>query len=437
MRRKLLFNREEVMISLLKLGKKVVWIAAAISMLASCGGGGGTGGVAVMGAGLSGVDRAMSSTSTPMKAHPTQPVALPVAQHADGIGQAARFVDPTAMTGDHLGNQYVIDKMPDGATIIRKITPEGSVTTLTAATGGSGDNLLRWSGPLGGIAVDGQGVLYVSNTYDNTIEKIDATGTVSVLAGKTGESGYQDDVGDKARLFYPSAIAANADGTIYFTDSFNMTVREITPEGAVTTFAGTATNGSYTGRPGGDDGVGAGAQFSGPQAIAIDGQKNLYVYENGRVRKITSARVVTTLAGAYTALLPTYLDGQGTAARFGEHGAALSVDANGHVYVADVGNNVIRKISPDGNVATFAGAQYPRWYRNSDGYNVEEQMFYADGAAQEARFGSLAGISVAGTDAVYVVDRGNFVVRKVDAQAAVSTWVGTRSKPLFSGSTSS
>lgn len=420
------------MISVLKRGKKAAWIVAATAVLVACGGGGGGGGTAGTAAGLSGADKAMTPTSISMKADTAQSADLPAARHADGVGQAARFIDPTAMTGDRLGNQYVIDKMPDGATIIRKITPEGSVTTLTAATGESGDNLLRWSGPLGGIAVDGQGVLYVSNTYDNTIEKIDATGKVSVLAGKTGEAGYQDDAGDKARLFYPAAIAADADGTVYFTDSFNMTVRKITPEGAVTTFAGTASNGSYTWRSGGDDGVGAGAQFSGPQAIAIDAQKNLYVYENGRIRKITSERAVTTLAGAYTALLPTYLDGQGTAARFGAYGATLSVDASGNVYVADVGNNVIRKIAPHGNVSTFAGAQYPRWYRNSDGYNVEEQMLYADGTAQGARFGSLAGISVTATNTVYVVDRGNFVVRKVDAQATVSTWAGARSKPGLS-----
>lgn len=417
------------MVSILKWGKKAAWIAAAVAMLASCGGGGGDGGAGVR-EGLSGAgaSKAMSSAPVTTKIASAQVADLPVAQHVDGLGQAARFVDPTAMTGDRLGNQYVIDKMLDGATVIRKITPEGNVTTL-ATTGESGADLLRWNGGLGGIAVDGQGVLYVSNTYSNTIEKIDAAGKVSVLAGKAGEVGYQDDIGDKARLSYPSAITADADGTVYFTDAFNMTVRKITPEGIVTTFAGSASSGGYWWRAGGDDGVGANAQFSGPQAITIDGHKNLYVYENGRIRKISPERIVTTLAGAYTGMLPTYLDGPGSTARFGLYGASLSVDASGNVYVADTGNNVIRKVAPDGQVSTLAGVQYPRWYLSSDGYNVEEQMLYEDGPAPMARFGALAGVSATTTNTVFVVDRGNFVVRKVDAAAAVSTWVGVRSKP--------
>ena len=254
--------------------------------------------------------------------------------HADGTGVAASFNYPWGVAVDGSGNVYVVDNSNH---MIRKIDSAGVVTTLAGSTtSGSTDGTgiaASFYYPAG-VAVDGSGNLYVADNGNNMIRKIDSAGVVTTLAGST-TSGSTDGTGPAASFLGPAGVAVDGSGNVYVADSANNMIRKITSTGVVTTLAGSTTPGSV-------DGIGVAASFNLPCAVAIDGSGNLYVADsnNNMIRKITSAGVVTTLAGSTTA---GHADGTGTAASFwGPFGVA--VDGSGTLYVADSNNNMIRKI---------------------------------------------------------------------------------------------
>jgi D-alanyl-D-alanine dipeptidase len=267
----------------------------------------------------------------------------------DGTGSAARFNGASGVATDSAGNVFVADT---GNHTIRKITPAGVVTTLAGTAGSSGSTdasgaAARFNNPRG-VATDSAGNVYVADTGNDTIRKITPTGVVSTLAGTAGSSGSTDASGAAARFNSPRGIASDAAGTLYVADSGNDTIRKITPTGAVTTLAGTA------GAAGSTDASGAAARFNDPMGVAIDSANNVYVADSGNntIRKITPAGVVTTLAG--TAGIASSADGLGAAASFnGPTGVATDSAAN--VYVADTNNNTIRKVTAAGSVSTIAG----------------------------------------------------------------------------------
>src|SRR5205814_1464910 len=190
--------------------------------------------------------------------------------------------------------------------------------------------------------------VYVADTYNYTVRKITPAGVVTTLAGLAGyDRPYTDATGSDARFNYLNGVAGDSAGNVYVTD-FSNTIRKITPAGVVTTLAGTP--GVY----GSADGTGSAAQFWQPWGIAVDSAGNLYVADQGNrtIRKITSAGVVTTLAG--TAGIAGSTDGTGGAARF-YMPYALTV-AGTTLYVADTFNSTIRKVTSAGVVTTFAGA---------------------------------------------------------------------------------
>jgi sugar lactone lactonase YvrE len=155
-------------------------------------------------------------------------------------------------------------------------------------------------------------------------------------------------MGAAARFNAPDGVALDTAGNVYVADANNHTIRKVTAAGVVTTLAGTA------GLSGSTDGTGAAAHFSFPSGVAIDSAGSLYVadFGNHTIRKVTADGVVTTLAG--TAGLSGSADGTGAAARFnGPDG--VSVDGAGHIYVADVFNSTIRKVTPTGTTSTVAG----------------------------------------------------------------------------------
>ena len=273
--------------------------------------------------------------------------------NSDGTGSAARFSGPVGVACDADGNVYVADMNNN---TIRKITPAGAVSTLAgSATGDPGNSdgtgsAARFSGPVG-VACDADGNVYVADMNNNTIRKITPAGAVSTLAGSaTGDPGNSDGTGSAARFSGPVGVACDADGNVYVADMNNNTIRKITPAGAVSTLAGSAT-----GDPGNSDGTGSAARFSGPVGVACDADGNVYVADmnNNTIRKITPAGAVSTLAGSATGD-PGNSDGTGSAARFsGPVGVAC--DADGNVYVADMNNNTIRETSFVGVVRTIAG----------------------------------------------------------------------------------
>jgi len=196
-------------------------------------------------------------------------------------------------------------------------------------------------------------------------------------------------------------IAIDASGNLYVADTADGTIRKVTPAGVVTTLAGTA------GETGSADGTGAAAQFDNPQGVATDAAGNVYVADTGNnaIRKITPAGVVTTLAGGPT---KGAADGIGPAAQF-DGPTALATDTAGNIYVADTGNCTIRKITPGGVVTTLAG-------RLIEGA--------ADGVGSAALFRYPQGIAVDSVGDIYVADTANDTIRKITAAGDVTTMAG-------------
>src|SRR5438874_8938195 len=251
-------------------------------------------------------------------------------------------------------------------------------------------------------AVDGAGNVYVADTYNYTVRKITPAGVVTTLAGLAGEDGSTDGAGSDARFSYMFGIAVDSAGNVYVTD-FSNTIRKITPAGVVTTLAGTP------GVHGSADGTGSAAQFWQPWGIAVDSAGIVYVADqaNSTIRKITPAGVVTTIAGAAGMFGST--DGSGSAARFNAPDG-IAVDSSGNLYVADTLNSTIRKITSAGVVTTLAG--------------TAGVIGSADGTGSAARFNYPYALTVAGT-AVYVADSYNDTIRKITSAGVVTTFGGT------------
>jgi sugar lactone lactonase YvrE len=249
------------------------------------------------------------------------------------------------LTVDSSGNIYVADS---GYSRIRKITPAREVSTFAGNEPGHLDGTgtaTKFENPLD-VAVDGTGNIYVVDNYNYMIRKIVIdTKAVTTFAG--GDFGYENGTGTAAQFAYPSGAAVYGNN-IYIADTNNHLIRKIdATNAAVTTFAGYDVAG-YA------DGTGTVARFRNPTGVAVDSSGNIYVADtnNHRIRKITTTGVVTTLAGSSQG---TTMDGTGAAARFNSP-TDVAVDGSGNVYVADSINNRIRKITPAGVVTTITEA---------------------------------------------------------------------------------
>jgi sugar lactone lactonase YvrE len=272
---------------------------------------------------------------------------------ADGTGSAARFAGPNGMVLLANGNLVVVDT---ANSTLRTVTPAGVVSTLAGMAGIRGNvdgngTAASFSSPAA-VARTSSGVLFVADSMNHTIRKVTSDGAVTTFAGGAGVSGWVDGTGDAARFNLPSGIAVDANGNVFVADTTNNLIRKITPAGGVTTLAGTA------GVAGFDDGVGGAALFNRPEGLAIDAGGNLYVADTGNsvIRKVSAGGTVSTFAG-----LPTVAgleDGVGTFALLNQP-RSLALDSAGNLYVADTGNAAIRKIDPGGNVTTLALSAAP------------------------------------------------------------------------------
>ncbi len=321
---------------------------------------------------------------------------------ADGTGTAARLSLPSGVAVDSTGNVYVADDCG-----IRKVTSDGAVTTLAGAPRdcGSADGTgaaASFEG-LHGVAADGAGNVYVADSFNSTLRKVTPAGVVTTLAGTAGIADNVDGTGAAARFVQPEGVAVDGAGSVYVADEKSSILRKVTPAGVVTTLAGTPP------KLGSADGIGGTARFNGPVGVAADAAGNLYVADssNNTIRKVTPAGVVTTLAG--TAGTDGSADGTGAAARFSDP-FDVAVDRTGNVYVVDSGNSTIRKITPDGVVTTLAG--------------MAGMQGSADGTGSAARFIFPSCVTVDSLGNVYVGD-GNNTIRKITAAGVVTTLAGT------------
>ena len=326
----------------------------------------------------------------------------------NGGRDVAQFEYPYDITMDTEGNLYVAD---GNNPRIRKVTPEGEVSTLDGIDKNGYDFYLRETSPKGkvstfaggeagfadgsgtvaqfsaplGIAIDAAGNLYVADYGNHRIRRITPKGEVDTLAG--GEQGFADGIGSAARFNEPFGITTDAAGNLFVADYGNNRIRRITPKGKVDTLAG--------GEQGFADGVGSAARFSGPYNIATDAMRNLYVsdYWNSRIRKISPAGEVSTIAGSERG----FVDDVGTAAQFNSP-LGIAIDVAGNIYVVDGVNHSIRKITPTGDVSTLAG---------------NGKSGYADGVGTAAQFKGPTGIAIDAAGNLYVTDGGNHRIRKI------------------------
>ncbi len=226
---------------------------------------------------------------------------------------------------------------------------------------------------------------------------------LSTVVGQAGSSGSADGTGSAARFNDPSDVAADGAGNVYVADTNNHTIRKITSAGVVTTLAGLA------GTSGSADGNGSAARFNSPTGLTVDGSGNIYVADtsNHTIRKVTSGGVVTTVAGLAGA--SGSADGNGGNARF-NYPSDVTVDGAGNLYVADTNNFTIRKITTAGAVSTGAG--------------LAGVSGISDGTGNAARFSSPEGVTVDGSGNLYVADTDNHTIRRITSAGAVTTLAG-------------
>jgi sugar lactone lactonase YvrE len=308
---------------------------------------------------------------------------------ADGIGTSAQFTAVSDLVVDKSGNIYVADV--DNYRI-RKITSAGEVSTFAGSgkygfVDGKGTEA-QFTG-IFGLALDAAGNLYVADRQNYAIRKVTPSGEVTTLAG-TGWAGYVDGPVATAQFSDPVGIAVDDSGNVYVAEPLTL-IRKISTNGIVSTVAG---KGGY---PGFADGIGINAQFNKPVNIKIDKEGNLIVADqsNNRIRKVTPAGVVTTIAGSGTW---GYQDGDAMNAQF-RSPAGIGVDEFNNIYIAEYGS--IRKLSPDGLVSTVAGSS--------------GDFGWLDGDTKTARFtfGDFCGLGILSPGIIYVTDRGNNVIRKI------------------------
>ena len=314
-----------------------------------------------------------------------------ISSTTNGTGSAARFSEPFGVSVDTAGNIYVADA--GNGYSIRKVTSAGVVTTLAGLAGSSGStdatgSSARFLYPTG-VAVDTAENVFVADTSNHTIRKVTSAGVVTTLAGTAGSRGSTDATGSAARFNNPYGVAVDSAGNVFVADYNNHTIRKVTSAGVVTTLAGTA------GSSGSTDATGSAARFYNPIGVSVDTAGNVFVadYFNHAIRKVTSAGVVTTLAGS--AGISGSTDATGSAARF-NYPNGITVDTTGNVFVTDR-NHTIRKVTSAGVVTTEAGLA------GAAGSN--------DGLGSTARFYLPFGITVDTAGNVFVADYGNRTIR--------------------------
>jgi sugar lactone lactonase YvrE len=304
----------------------------------------------------------------------------------DNTGTAASFSEPFGVACDPHGNVVVAEGGQGNR--IRFITPQGVVQTIAGSEEGFADGrgaAARFNTP-SAIAIDKRGNIFVADTSNNRIRKVSTEGVVSTLAG-SADPGYRDGPADQAQFDSPVGVAVDGEGNVFVADTYNDRIRKVSVSGEVSTIAG-------AGLPGLADGQPEVALFDTPVGVAVDGQGNLFVADTGNdaIRKITPQGAVSTIAGAGSDL---ELDNP----------IGITITHDGFLFVVSQGDGKIHRITPEGEIAEYAG--------RSSGFR--------NGTGRAARFNGPSGVAVDSDGNLYVADTENYLVRKIAPVRAGAT----------------
>jgi hypothetical protein len=322
-----------------------------------------------------------------------------------GAATGAEVAAPDGVGTDAAGNFYIADTYN---AVVRKVTPAGviSVVAGNGTTGYSGDGGLATSAELNyptGVAVDSSGNLYFSDANNNRIRKVSASGTISTVAGN-GIAGYSGDGGPAtgAELKNPAGVALDARGNLYIADWNNNVVRKVTTAGTISTVAGTGARGFS-----GDGGPATSAELDYPYGVVVDAAGDLYIADstNFRVRKVTAAGVISTVAGTGTNSFSG--DGGPGASAGVSYVNSVALDPSGNLFIADSGNSRVRVLLPNGTIATAVGTGVAGY--SGDG-----------GPALGAKLHGENGLAFDSSGNLLIADTQNSAIRKVTFGAAIT-----------------
>jgi len=328
-------------------------------------------------------------------------VTEPIASAGSAQGTFASFARPEAV--------YISDSQNNR---IRVVNTSGVIATSAGdgVQGFSGDTGLATNGELHtpfGIALDGAGNIYIADTLNNRIREVNTSGIITTIAG-TGSAAYGGDgsAAVYAQLNHPMGVAVDMLGNLYIADEYNNRIRRVDTGGTITTVVGNGTVGS-----GGDGGTATSAQLYYPTGVAVDGSYNLYIADsdNQRIRKVDNLGKITTIAGSGQV---GYSCANGIATSVGLHTpTGVAVDGKGDVFIADYGNQCIRKVDSLGNITTVAGDTIPTYGGD-------------DGPATDAALNYPTGVAVDSSGILYIADYVNNRVRVVNASGIIATLAG-------------
>ncbi len=337
-----------------------------------------------------------------------------------GPATAANLWGPLDVTVDTSSNVYIADTNNAN---IRKITTDGNINTIAGSTAvvsgaitiafgysgdGAGATLAMLAGPAG-VAVDKSGNLYIATYADNRIRKVDSQNSISTFAGNSGY-GFAGDGGPAtaAQLSAPRGIAVDASGNLYLADRWNNRIRKIS-NGTLSTIAGNGQGGFS-----GDNGPAANARFNSPDGVAIDKSGNIYISDffNNRVRMVSPAGVITTVAG--TGISGFSGDGGAATSAQLSQPAGLAFDSAGNLYIADSNNGAVRMVTPAGKISTVAGTGAPGF--SGDG-----------GPATGAKMMAPFGVALDSSNNLYIADYYGWIRMVTASTGVISTLAGNGS----------